>query len=344
MNFNELYAYLENYTLGKLENANVLIEFNDGTFLCGKSYYPEIVFGVYSSIDELGGIPDAKVVEFSPVNIKEDSIQSLENTTEEIMDYISTNDLTGIFLADDRFNDDEIEESVDEEREPDNVQIVRDVIVDELLADDADVLKSDWEDYLTQIVEEVVSNADVELMELEYLELTELVQKALAKFDLFVDDTELEIPSTVNFDKLYNETVGGVLPYKNTYDWYVTTIKYYGPNGKRLIKFGSNDLDECKANAGGRGDHVTSRSNLEYFDWDVNDPNSWLEFFDEKAFLDKDPICQYCHEPMDKEKFEAQKRASENPDDFVYNSGVCSDCANKLMQEYSGPGGHWTGD
>lgn len=159
-----------------------------------------------------------------------------------------------------------------------------------------------------------------------------------------VEDGIADLPRTTNFDKLYNETVGSILPYKNKYDWYVTTIKYYGPNGKRLIKFGSDDLDECKANAGGRGDHVTSRSNLEAVGWDVNDANSWLEFFDEKAFLDKDPICQYCHEPMDKEKFEAQKRASDNPEDFVYNSGVCSDCANKLMAEYSGPGGNWTGD
>jgi hypothetical protein len=159
-----------------------------------------------------------------------------------------------------------------------------------------------------------------------------------------VEDGIADLPRTTNFDKLYNETIGEFQPYKNTYEWYVITTKYYGPNGKRLIKFASDDLDECKANAGGRGDHISSRSNLEALGWDVNDANSWLEFFDEKAFLDKDPICQYCHKPMDKEKFEAQKRASEKPEDFVYNSGVCSACAEKLMAEYSGPGGNWTGD
>ena len=114
MNFDELYAYLENFTLGKLrEGANVLIEFSDKTWLCAKNYYPDVIFGIYSAIDELGGIPDAKILEFSPkVPVNGDNLNSaLEEVCQKIMDYITNNNLTYIFLADE-FKDEELEESV----------------------------------------------------------------------------------------------------------------------------------------------------------------------------------------------------------------------------------------
>ena len=91
--YDELYEILENYMLGRLEQYNVLMELSDKTFVAAKSYYPAVKFGIYRAIDELGGIPDSLIVEFSEIT-PNSNITNLEDIVNELHNYMIDNNLT----------------------------------------------------------------------------------------------------------------------------------------------------------------------------------------------------------------------------------------------------------
>ena len=88
--YDELYEILENYMLGRLEQHNVLMELSDKTFVAAKSYYPVVKFGIYRAIDELGGIPDSLIVEFSEIT-PNSNITNLEDIVNELHKYMIDN-------------------------------------------------------------------------------------------------------------------------------------------------------------------------------------------------------------------------------------------------------------
>ena len=91
--YDELYEILENYMLGRLEQYNVLMELSDKTFVAAKSYYPAVKLGIYRAVDELGGIPDSLIVEFSEIT-PNSNITNLEDIVTEICNYMTKNNLT----------------------------------------------------------------------------------------------------------------------------------------------------------------------------------------------------------------------------------------------------------
>jgi hypothetical protein len=157
--------------------------------------------------------------------------------------------------------------------------------------------------------------------------------------DIYEFDEELEESvdddsvSTVNFNRLYEETINDISnsgkPWEKTYKYYIVrNVKVNDAQQKALIVFGSDDLDACKNySQWKKGDKITLGTNLSFFNWDVNSPDSWFD--PEKDYSEELTTCVHCG----KELAEGEKT-------------TCDDCAEKLKKEYSDkhPGGHWTGD
>jgi hypothetical protein len=69
------------------------MELSDKTFVAAKSYYPAVKLGIYRAIDELGGIPDSLIIEFSEIT-PNSNITNLEDIVNELYNYMIDNNLT----------------------------------------------------------------------------------------------------------------------------------------------------------------------------------------------------------------------------------------------------------
>lgn len=146
-----------------------------------------------------------------------------------------------------------------------------------------------------------------------------------------VDDGIADLPRTTNFDKLYEETIGEFQPYRNDYKFYVIASVYKDGKKQCIIRFASDDLNECQANKD-EDDFIVEFKNMDFgVGLDPHDPNSWLEFTELEFDTEPKRICNYCGDPIPDEK----------------SDSVCDICSKKLAAEYDSKpvnGPKWTGD